>query len=297
MCEGLGRKAMNSNASTGYGCGVYVKVEEPRTGTPSSPPTTTISDLAMSSNIPAELWQHICNEITDRSSLLQASQVSHSWRADIIPRLFESITFNTMGGPWQRTRLESNQGLRFIIPLVRRVVVVALHQKSPRYLWPSDFQQISSAIKALPSLKAVTVQAVRVRDGNDLLMLVGPAQGTSRDLELSLVDVVFGGIQINRPEDEPETDIISLALSESSWQLLRLFSSRFNISRTHLRRLQITFVRRHNMSFLYGMICKLASMADYNLLELALELRSLKPGIQLGKLISMAAAAKQNADE
>jgi hypothetical protein len=239
----------------------------------SYPPTTTISHLAMSSKIPAELWQHICDDIIDRCSLLKASQICHSWRVYVLPRLFECITLNTMGGPWQETQLEIDQGLRFIIPLVRRVVVVALHQKSPRLLSDSDLHQISAAIRALLNLRAIMVQTVRFGAVNDLLLLVALTNGTSRELELSLVDVEV--LSAQQPQNVPETNVVSLALSESSWHVVDSFSFISSLSMTHLRRLQFTFVSRHDIAWWFDEVCDLVQTPHYSLLELALDSVSL----------------------
>jgi hypothetical protein len=239
----------------------------------------------MSLNVPTELCQQVCDEITDHSSLMQASLVSHSWRAYVLPRLFESITFNTMGGPWQESQFEIDQGLRSIIPLVRRVLIASLRQTSPRDVSDSDLQQISGTIAALPNLEAIMIHDVRFNTVNSLLQLVGLADGASRGLELSLVHAEL--THATRPKTVPETDVISLSLCETSWRVLdSFFWFVSESSRIRLCQLKMTYGSRHNILLLYDELCDLTRSSHYHLLDLALEFRSLGRGTQLGKLNS-----------
>jgi hypothetical protein len=115
------------------------------------------------------------------------------------------------------------------------------------------------------------------------------------ELELSLVDVEV--LSVQQPQNVPETNVVSLALSESSWHVVDSFSFISSRSMTHLRRLQFTFVSRHDIAWWFDEVCDLVQTPHYSLLELALEFRSLSPGVQLRKLDYIANAVKTGVNE
>jgi hypothetical protein len=246
------------------------------------------SPSAVMVDLPVEVWQHVCDQITDHYTMLDASLVCHCWRAALFPCLFASITLLAEGGPWKEVEHNVDSAFETIIPLVREVTITALNETDAPVAWtaarlvPSeDVDRMNAVIATFPNLKTIIFDTVRILSLGILYSSFFQAHVKPR--ELRLINVEFEWPQWADESLVPAMPHLLTLVVSGSAQIARILATiSQDDAMDSFQHLKVVFSQRDHLAWSFNALCGYVNSLRCALLDLAIDFSSM-PGTPISK--------------
>jgi hypothetical protein len=157
--------------------------------------------IGMPRSLPPEIHESVFSHVSDRQTLAAISLASRTFRATILPRLFETITLFTKKKRWNEPKLLRSRAFRTVAPHVRCVKLAGPGNR----LDSGDLVRLRELFAALPDLIEMrALNGLTFKSCEDVLRLFSALPPSTRHLVVESVRCKRGLI----PGEEDAHDLV-----------------------------------------------------------------------------------------